>query len=641
MLQFIRSKAGSFVVKLLFVLLIGSFGIWGVGDFLRQTPRDATVISVGNASFQGDRVQADFQRNFERMRQMVGGSLDIDQARAFGLADRTVDGLVANALFEQEANRLHVVIGDKQIAAEIAALPGLKRPDGTIDRAAFLSGLAQARIGEQQYIGMMRDDLRRRMIESSATATTNAPNALVDLLYGIRNEHRIADYVFLPTSAVKDLPAPDDAGLHGYYDQHHDVFTAPEYRGFTALVLQTADVASGVTIDEDKVKAAYQERVGDPEHPGDYAKSEMRHVLQMLLPDEATASEAETALTAGKEFNDVAKTIAKQDPSTVDLGFVAKRDLPTEIAGAVFDAKQDEVTQPLHSALGWHVLKIVGIEPESIKTYDQVKTELEAELRADAEHDALDKLSTQVENAMSGGADLAAIAQQFNLKPITVAAVDDTAKDPAGALLSALPIPAAPVLKTVFETSVGSTSNIEESLDGAAFYVVRVDSVTPPTLRPFDEVKDKVKEGWTADQRTAKVAAQAKELADAVKPDMTLAKLAASRKLDLKTTPAFTRGNERRAALLPSDVIADLFKGEIGAVATGTAADGEYVAQLKEIQPASPSTDINGTAQMKKQLDQQLGLETLEGLQFALRDRYTVEIDQPAIDRLLGGGANQ
>jgi peptidyl-prolyl cis-trans isomerase D len=641
MLQFIRSKAGSFVVKLLFVLLIGSFGIWGVGDFMRQTPRDATVISVGKASFLGDRVQADFQRNFQRMRQMVGGSLDIDQARAFGLADRTVDGIVANALFEQEADRLHVVIGDKQIAAEIAALPGITRPDGKIDRAAFLSGLAQSRISEQQYVGMTRDDLRRKTIESAATATPNTPNVLVDLLYAIRNEHRVADYVFLPTSAVKDLPPADDAALHAYYDQHHDVFTAPEYRGFTALVLRTADVASAVTIDEDKLKATYQERVGDPEHPGDYAKPEMRNVLQMLLPDEATAGEAETALAAGKEFNEVAKTIAKQDPSTVDLGSVAKRDLPAEIATTVFEATQGEVTKPIRSALGWHVLKITGIEPGSIKTYDEVKTELEAELRADAEHDALDKLSTQVENAMSGGADLAAVAQQFNLKPITVAATDNTAKDPSGALLSALPIPAAPVLKTLFDTSVGATSSLEESQDGAAFYVVRVDNVTPPALRPFDEVKGQVKDGWTADQRVAKVAAQAKELAEAVKPDMTLAKLAGSRKLDLKTTPPVTRGNERHLALLPSDVVTELFNGEIGAVSTGTTSDGEFVAQLKEIQPAAPSADINGTAQLKKQLDQQLGLETLEGFQLALRDRYAVDINQAAIDRLLGGGANQ
>ena len=50
--------------------------------------------------------------------------------------------------------------------------------------------------------------------------------------------------MFLPASAVKDLPAPDDAALKDYYDKHPDAYTAPEYRGFTALFLQNADVAA-------------------------------------------------------------------------------------------------------------------------------------------------------------------------------------------------------------------------------------------------------------------------------------------------------------------------------------------------------------------------------------------------------------
>ena len=65
---------------------------------------------------------------------------------------------------------------------------------------------------------------------------------------------------------------------------------------------------------------------------------------------------------------------------------------------------------------------------------------------------------------------------------------------------------------------------------------------------------------------------------------------------------------------MPPDVVAALFKGEIGTVASGAAPDGQYVAQLKEIQPASPSADANGTAQLKKQLDQELGSEMLEEL---------------------------
>jgi peptidyl-prolyl cis-trans isomerase D len=641
MLQFIRSKAGSFFVKLLFVLLIGSFGLWGVGDFLRQTPQDTTLISVGSESFRGDRIQREFQKNFERMRQMAGGALDADQARAFGLVDRTVDDLVANALFDQEAKRLHVVIGDQQIGATLAAIPGLKGPDGKIDRARFIAGLAQARLSEQQFVTMTRDEVRRQTVGSVAQETPNASKALVDTLYDIRNEHRVADYVFLATSAVKDLPVPDDAALHTYFDQHHDDFTAPEYRGFTALFLQNADVAASVTIDEDKIKAAYQTRLGDPEQPSEYSKPETRHLLQMLLPDEATAGQAEQALTDGKDFTEVAKSVAKQDASTVDLGSVGKADLPAEIAGAAFDVKQGEVTKPVHSALGWHVIKVVGIEAASVRSYDEAKPELEAILRADAESAAIDTQANEIRNTLAGGADLPAVAAQFNLKPVTVAAVDATAKDPAGNLLSVLPIPAGQVLKTVFDTASGQLSDLAEIKDSNGYYLIKVDSVTPPTLRPFDDVKDKVKEGWLAEQRIAKVAAQAKELAAAVTPDMTLAKLAGTRKLDLKTTKPFTRTNEKREAPLPPEVVAALFKDEIGAVASGTASDGQYVAQLKEIQPASPSADANGTEQLKKQLGQELGTEMLEQFQLALRDRYPVDIRHASIDRLLGGGSDQ
>ena len=243
---------------------------------------------------------------------------------------------------------------------------------------------------------MTRDDIRRQTVGSAAVDTPNASKALVDTLYDIRNEHRIADYVFLATSAVKDLPAPDDAALQAYFDQHHDDFTAPEYRSFTALFMQNADVAAGIKIDEDKIKAAYDTRLGDPTQPGDFSKPETRHLLQMLLPDEATANQAAQALTDGKDFSEVAKSIAKQDASTVDLGAVGKADLPVEIAATAFDAKQGEVTKPVHSALGWHVLKVTGIEAASIKSYDEAKPELEADLRADAEGAALDKLANNV-----------------------------------------------------------------------------------------------------------------------------------------------------------------------------------------------------------------------------------------------------
>ena len=216
----------------------------------------------------------------------------------------------------------------------------------------------------------------------------------------------------------------------------------------------------------------------------------------------------------------MAKTIAKQDASTVDLGIQIRRDLPPDIGEAAFAAKQDEVTKPVHSALGWLVIKVTAIQPEALKTFEQAKPQLEAkELRADLEYDALSALSDNgIRNALAGGADLASIATQFNrLKPVTVAATDETAKDPAGNIISTLPMPAPPVLKTVFDTKPKARTAAwnEGWATTRASYIVQVDSVTPPALRPLDTVKDKVKDAWLAGQRTAKVAAQAKELAAA------------------------------------------------------------------------------------------------------------------------------
>jgi peptidyl-prolyl cis-trans isomerase D len=633
MLQFIRSKAGSFFVKLLFVALIGSFGIWGVGDVLRQKASDNALITVGDENVKGQELQTEYHQTLDQFRRRFGGSLDADQARALGLLDKTVDRMVTEALFNQEAKRLDVRVGDQQIAASIADVPLFKGTDGKIDRAKFALWLQNSRMTEQQFVSDQRGALAREEVGTTATETPTAPKQLVDTLYDIRNEHRVADYIFLPTSGTKNLPTPDDAALQAYYDQHHDAYTAPEYRGFTVVFLQTPDVAASVMVSEDDIKAAYDKRKEE------FHKPETRHVLQMVLPDEATAGKAEDALAGGQDFLDVAKTIAKQDPSTVDLGSVGKADLLGDIGPAVFDAKQGEVTKPIKSALGWHVLKVTAIDPEATKSYDEVKPQLEKELRADAERNTLDKLSDELQNALSGGADLSTIAQQYKLKPIPVEAVDETAKDPGGNPLSTLPVPAAPIIKTVFETNSGETSSVEELKDGSGYYVIKVDKVTPPTLRPFDTVKDKVKDGWTAEQRKIKVAADGKAWVDQVKGDQTLAKLAVAGKLDLRTSKPFTRTNDRHEAPLPADIIGELFKGEIGTVSSGAAPDGFYVAQLKEIQPAKPSEDGNATAQLKQQLQQELGNEMLEQFQLALRDRFPVDVHHEQIDQLLGGGS--
>ena len=627
MLQFIRSKAGTFVVKVLFVLLILSFGIWGIGDFLRSSPQDSTVATVGGHKITGDVVQQAVRQQVDRLRQQFGGNFDMEQAKAFGVIDQAVDGLVSQSVLDQEAERLHLAVGDKEAALLIQNEPAFKNAQGEFDRGAFITRLGQAGYTEKRYVALLRSEQPRIDLASVAGGTVGTPQTLADLIYRLRNEKRVADWVFLPASGVKDIPAPDDAALKAFYDKHQATFTAPEYRGFTALALTTDAVAADVKIDEAQLKDTYNQRQDE------FTKPEKRHLQQMIFKDQKAADDAEAQLAQGKDFVKLAQDLTKADPAAVDLGSLAKNDLPTELADPVFAAKDGEVVKPIQTAFGWHVVKVVGIEAAGGKSFEDVKPQLEAEARKDAESDALYALSNKVEDAVSAGADLTTIAQQFKLTPYVVKAADDTGKTPDDKPIPEFAIATDALMKTAFATAQGQTSGLEQVPNGS-FYLVRIDSITAPALKPFDAVKDEVKNAWTAEQRTQKVAEQAKALADQVKPDQPLAKLAAAQKLQLSTTKPFIRANPGNQAGVPAPVVAKLFELQPGGVTTAETPDGEVVAQLKEIQPADPAADKDKVTALAGQLSQQIGDDMLGEFDQALRKLHPVDIRRDRIANL-------
>lgn len=627
MLQFIRSKAGTFVVKVLFVLLILSFGIWGIGDFLRSSPQDATVATVGGHKITGDVVQRAVRQQVDRLRQQFGGNFDMEQAKAFGVVDQAVDGLVTQTVLDQEALRLHLAIGDKEVALLVQQEPAFKNAQGQFDPGQFKIRLGQAGYTEASYVALLRTEQPRIDLASVAGGTVAAPQALADLLYRLRNEKRVADWVFLPSAAVKDIPAPDDAALKAYYDKHPDIFTAPEYRGFTALALTAKDVAADVKIDEAQLKDAYSQRQDE------FIKPEQRHLLQMILKDQKSADDAEAQLAQGKDFVKLAQDLTKADAATADLGDVAKKDLPTELADPVFAAKEGEVVKPIQTAFGWHVVKVTKVDASSGKSFEEVKPQLEADARKDAESDALYALSNKVEDAVSAGADLATIAQQFKLTPYTVKAADERGLDPDGKPIPDFAIASDALTKTAFATAQGATSGLQQVPNGS-FYLVRTDSVAAPALKPFDTVKDQAKTAWTNEQRTQKVADQAKALADQIKPDQPLAKLAAAQKLQLSTTKPFIRSNPANQAGIPGPVVAKLFDLAPGGVATAATPDGEVVAQLKDIQAADPVADKDKVTALAGQLGQQLGDDVLNQLDRALRTLHPVSVQRDRIANL-------
>ncbi len=623
MLQAIRSKAGSVVVKALFALLILTFGIWGIGDIFRNRPTDTTIATVGGQGIDAATLQSALQPALERLSTRLGTAVDLHQAKQMGVVQQVLGQLIDESLLDQEARRMQLDVSDALIRDAITQDPMFRGAGGAFDRNAFSALLAANHMSEAQYVERVRREIPRSDLLSAISAGAVAPPTLVDRLYQYRNEKRVSDIAALPVAGAGDVGQPSDAELTKFYDAHQDMFRAPEYRGFVMASLTPSDLAQKITIPEDKLKSAYDQRQDE------FILPERRDVQQILAPTEEKAKAAEAALAAGKDWTEVARTVVGQDPQTIDLGLVKKEELPQHLADVAFGLPVAKPSQPIKSPLGWHILRVARIAPPTTQSFDEVKAKLQADLAHSEAVDRLYAVANHVDDAIAGGATLGEAATQFGLKKTDVASVDDKGESRDGKKVD-LPVAPTEVLKLAFATDEGRTSRVTQTPDGAIF-VLHVDKIVPPSVRPLAEVKDKAIAAWQAEKRQDKVAKEATALAAETKPGMQLSAIAAGKGLKTTTSPPFGRQADNTPGLPPA-LVDKLFAAKLGGVVTTSDPTGSYVAQLTKVDVPKPAA--KDTADLSREVTAGIQEDLRDEFAGTLRARFPVDIHRETLDRL-------
>jgi len=627
MLQAIRSRASGIVVQILFGVLILTFSLWGIGDIFRDRGSDPTVATVGGHKILQAEVSRALQAQVERLRQAMNGSLTPEQVKELGIADTVVQQVIDQHLVDLEANRLGVAIGDDTVRQTILANPSFI-DNGRFDRNRYLAVLQANQMNEAQFEGLLRNDLIRRQIIEPVTAGVSAPPVLVDALLASRGERRVAEAVLLPANAVGDVGEPDDRTLNTFYDQHQDQFRAPERRAFTVATLSPAEIALGIKIPQDKLEAEYKAR-GD-----EFREPERLELQQILVPDEAKAKQAEDALKSGKDFAAVAHDVAGETPDAINLGSLKRDDFPSpQLADAAFALKPGEVSAPVKTTFGWHILRLVSIKPEEVQSFDKAKDKLASDLAGAQAADEIAKTANAIDDALAGGAKFPEIVQKFGLKTLKVQDVDSSGHDPAGKEIE-LPESGAAILQTAFATAAGQTSDLKDAQD-QGYYLVSVEKVTPAAVLPLAQIRDKVVAQWQESERQARLAKLGQDIANAVNGGQSLEDVAALHGLKPFTTAALVRTASDKQ--IPPTLLAKLFAGKRGEAVTAPAEGngGAIVAVVKELLPPDPAQANTQKTAIAREVEQAMRGDVMSEFSQALRGRYPVSIDQAALDRLL------
>lgn len=626
MLQLIRSRVTSIFVKALFVLLIASFAVWGIGDIFLGSPTGKAAIEVGSVEI----TTAEVLDEFERVRRTTGLQMTAQEAAEIGLLEQVMDDLANRALFIAESDDLGLAVGEDLVRQRIGEMPAFKDQTGQFNPDLFRQVLYRAQLSEDAFVRLLREEIMRDQIVNAVTAGIAAPAVQTDLLYSYRNERRLAKLVALDVKSLQEPAAPTDSQLDNFYNENKERYRAPEYRSATVLSLTADALAADIEVSEDRLHESYEARLDE------FRTDARRTVDQIFLSDKETADKAAAALNEGQSFEAVAKDVADLPAGALSLGTVTRSDLDgTALADSIFGAELNVPTAPVQSDLGWHIFRVTNITDESTQPYADVKDRLKTDL---AHNDALDRIfeiANQIEDALAGGATIEEAAKTVDVDVQTFAALDNQGRDAEGNQVDG--IARDPAFRTtLFATPLKDQSQLEETRNGG-YFILRVDGISESAIRPLEDVKEQVKLNYMEEQRANANLARAQELSKASATGG-LTAAAEEAGYEIITTEPFTRTGDGLPDGAPADVAEIAFGLKVGDIGISEDLTQVFVTELSEIRAAELSSDV--TDPLGQQVKAGIASDAVELLIAALRKNHDVSIN-PALPLSVIEGVDQ
>lgn len=627
MLQAIRSKTASIVVKALAGLLIISFAAWGIQDILVTRASELTVASVGDRDI--DPVEFDYElsRETQRLRQNFGGALTDEQIINLGIGNAVLQRMINDAALAAKAAKLGLLVSDDQVTRAIRTDAAFRGLDGNFSRTRFNEIMRANGFPEQVYIERVRADIALRQLLGAVDYSPAAPKKMTEMLRDYRFEKRAADTLLIKAADQTDPGTPTDAQIMKVYEDQKQRFTAPEYRKITYVHLDPKLLMDDVTATEEELQAAYDANAQA------YIKPEQRTVQQIVLTDEAKANDVSRMLLEGQDFMKIATEFAEMEPAAVNLGSITREGLLPDLASAVFQIDEGSYVGPIKSPLGWHVLKVTKIDQGFTKTLDEVRDEVTEIVKREHAIDALYDLSTRFEDQIGGGATLEEAGASIGSPAVTIAATDRDGKTPEGADAAGIP-DLASLLPVAFAAEAGIESELTEAGD-KGFFMVRVDNVIAPALRPLEQVRDDVIEAWAEETRIASAEGQAKEMAQLIDGGTDMATLAGIVPASIESVGPITRREQDKAS---ASVIATMFDLQLNKAGIARIGDDYAVVRLREVIAPTAGEGTMSIADMDGALDQDVGRDLSAQLIEAMRAELGVSINQRVYEAVIAPG---
>jgi len=601
MLLAIRERIMGVVGWIILGFLVVAFAFFGLNSYLQTDVVNYAAVVNGQEISPGQQ-QRTYDLLRRRMEEQLGqafdpGLLDDDMLKATALQQ-----LINQTLTLQAADSEGFAASNEQVAARISAVEAF-REDGVFSKEKYEQVLGYQGIRPAEFEQNLKQDIINSQFTSGISATAATPKQSLSQAFVLEGQQRRFKYLLLPLSTFSSSVVVSDEEIATYYEANADAFMTPERVRAQYLELDVATLDPGIEVDEQAIQALYDEQASN------YVTPEERHARHILIRLAADADDAATTaaleraysvvsrLDAGEEFAALAKELS-DDPGSAanggDLGFFGRGIMAPEFENAVYELQPGELSKPVKSPFGFHVIELVEIRPEEATPLAEVRDELTDQLLSAERGDLFYEKSETLSNIAFEQPDtLQGAADELELE------IKDTgwvsANDGTGIAAHDS------VREAVFSEDVLDNGNNSAAIEIGTDHVIvlRVLERQEAARQPLDAVREQISQLIKDEKARALAAAKGKQLiADLQAGDTTLASIAATESLEVQTTELITRNVSEPTAAVVAAAFAVRTPATDQPVHEGVmSASGDYIIVALEEVKAGDFSSLPAVAQ--------------------------------------------
>ena len=491
-----KLKAHRWLGFILLGILAVIFAIWGAYGIVNISfgPQDYG-LKINGETITADTMNRAWQERQAEMVQALNGG-ELSEAQRSQMQTQLVDAYVRSTLMSQRARSAGYRASDPDVIQAYESEPAFQI-DGRFDERAARTMLQQAGMTPELYEAQKRQELETSQLTGGIQLSDFLTPTEAKRIYALENEQRQVRYALLGV----DRYAPskvDDATVQAWYQSHQNDYLTPESVSLQYAELRLDTIAAQVPVTTDLLQAYYKK------NDSRYRQVEMRHAHHILIAaggaNDAKADAAALAkardvlaqLKAGKDFSALAKQYSTDAASAAqggDLGWAARTAYVPAFADALFSMQPGQISEPVKTEFGYHIIRLDEVRPGTVKSFDEVRPQVETEYRRDQAAAEFGDRQEQVQQALDTGTvtDLNQLAQKFQLAIGQVANFTRTA---GGAPLGGKP----ELLRAVFSDDAlnGQKINGPVAIAEDQIVVFKVLSHHLPAPQPIAQVKDQV-----------------------------------------------------------------------------------------------------------------------------------------------------